>query len=283
MDGGNLMAKKKKPPVDPRQQELHDLIELKKMRQAAAEHRAMEPDLPPPAEKIVPKTFKEKWANYWYHYKGLTWGSLITVVLVAWLIKDVFFATKPDLTINIATSTVLTAINTEMEEDIYPYMADYNQDGELMVMLSETTMGDTGDPEITLANQQKFVAVLAAGDGLLFLLDQEGYDFIFKGSDNQSMFIDMEKLYPGLEIAQGDKLYLDDLPLGKAWKLDRLEDQDFFLCVRYLGNSARDNESNREILQNCLDVVQNIVAEGYPEWSDNQPVYDPATMNMDDE
>ena len=56
------MAKKKKT-ADPRQQELHDLIELKKMRQAAAEQRAMEPDFDPPAEKIVPKTFKEKWDN----------------------------------------------------------------------------------------------------------------------------------------------------------------------------------------------------------------------------
>jgi len=281
MDGGNFMAKKKKPPVDPRQQELHDLIELKKMRQAAAEHRTIEPDLPPPEEKIVPKTFKEKWDNYWYHYKGLTWGSLVAAVLAVWLVKDLFFATKPDMTLNIATSTTLSVINTEMEADLYPYISDYNGDGQTVALLSETSLGELSDPQMMMANQQKFVAILATGDELIFLLDQDGYDFIFEGSNDHSMFIDMEKLYPGLEIAKGDKLYLDELPLGKEWKLDRLEDEDFFLCVRYLGNSAKDNEKNRETLQNCLDFVQNIIVAGYPQWEGKQPTYDPATMNMD--
>lgn len=275
------MAKKKKAPVDPRQQELHDLIELKKMRQAAAEQKAMEPDFPPVEEHIVPKTFKQKWDNYWYHYKGATWGTLAAVVLVVWLIKDIFFAVKPDLTLNIATSITLSAVNPNMEEDIYPYLKDYNGDEQVLVSISETSIGDMTDPQMLYANQQKFIAVLAAGDELIYLLDQKGYDMIFQGAADQSMFIDMEKLYPGLEIAQGDKLHLNDLPFGKKWKLDRFEDEDFFICVRYLGNSAKDNESNRKTLESCLDFVQNIIVEGYPAWEGNKPVYDPATMNKD--
>ena len=272
---------KNKNTADPRQQELHDLIELKKMRQAAAEQRAMEPDFDPPAEKIVPKTFKEKWDNYWYHYKAATWGGLVAAVLVVWLVKDLFFAAKPDLTLNIATEISLSAINSEMQEDIHPYISDYNGDGKLLALISETPVGESDDPQMVFAYQQKFIAVLAAGDELLFLLDQEGYDVIFKGSDNQSMFIDMEKLYPGLDAAEGDKLYLEDLPLGKEWKLDRFPENRFFFCVRYLGNSARDNEKNQKTLQNCLDFVQRVVEAGRPEWVGKQPVYDPATMNVD--
>lgn len=273
------MAKKKKQAVDPQQQQLHDLIELKKMRQAAAEHREMTPDFPPNEEKIVPKTLKQKWDNYWYHYKGLTWGCLIGAVAAVWIVHDVFFAPKPDITLNIATETALSSINPEMEEDAYPYMADYNEDGEIIFSFSETSLGESSDPQMAFANYQKFIAVMAAGTDLLYMLDDTGYDAVLEMSEGESMFIDFSKLYPGLEIADGDKLRIDDLALGKEWKLDRFEDQDFYLCLRYLGNSAKDNEKNQQTLESCLDFIHNIISSAYPEWKDKKPVYDPATMN----
>ena len=305
------MAKKKKQAVDPQQQQLHDLIELKKMRQAAAEHREMTPDFPPDEEKIVPKTLKQKWDNYWYHYKGLTWGCLIGAVAAVWIVHDVFFAPKPDITLNIATETALSSINPEMEEDAYPYMADYNEDGEIIFSFSETSLGESSDPQMAFANYQKFIAVMAAlgmvasmavGCGgsseedtsaegtdaaaegeastdLLYMLDDTGYDAVLEMSEGESMFIDFSKLYPGLEIADGDKLRIDDLALGKEWKLDRFEDQDFYLCLRYLGNSAKDKEKNQQTLESCLDFIHNIISSAYPEWKDKKPVYDPATMN----
>lgn len=273
------MAKKKKQAVDPQQQQLHDLIELKKMRQAAAEHREMTPDFPPDEEKIVPKTLKQKWDNYWYHYKGLTWGCLIGAVAAVWIVHDVFFAPKPDITLNIATETALSSINPEMEEDAYPYMADYNEDGEIIFSFSETSLGESSDPQMAFANYQKFIAVMAAGTDLLYMLDDTGYDAVLEMSEGESMFIDFSKLYPGLEIADGDKLRIDDLALGKEWKLDRFEDQDFYLCLRYLGNSAKDNEKNQQTLESCLDFIHNIISSAYPEWKDKKPVYDPATMN----
>lgn len=273
------MAKKKKQAVDPQQQQLHDLIELKKMRQAAAEHREMTPDFPPDEEKIVPKTLKQKWDNYWYHYKGLTWGCLIGAVAAVWIVHDVFFAPKPDITLNIATETALSSINPEMEEDAYPYMADYNEDGEIIFSFSETSLGESSDPQMAFANYQKFIAVMAAGTDLLYMLDDTGYDAVLEMSEGESMFIDFSKLYPGLEIADGDKLRIDDLALGKEWKLDRFENQDFYLCLRYLGNSAKDNEKNQQTLESCLDFIHNIISSAYPEWKDKKPVYDPATMN----
>ena len=278
-DGGFPMAKKKKQAVDPQQQQLHDLIELKKMRQAAAEHREMTPDFPPDEEKIVPKTLKQKWDNYWYHYKGLTWGCLIGAVAAVWIVHDVFFAPKPDITLNIATETALSSINPEMEEDAYPYMADYNEDGEIIFSFSETSLGESSDPQMAFANYQKFIAVMAAGTDLLYMLDDTGYDAVLEMSEGESMFIDFSKLYPGLEIADGDKLRIDDLALGKEWKLDRFENQDFYLCLRYLGNSAKDNEKNQQTLDSCLDFIHNIISSAYPEWKDKKPVYDPATMN----
>ena len=68
------MAKKKKDAyIDPQQKELRELIELKKLQQQAAEHPEEVREELTKEEKIVPKTFNEKWNNYWYHYKGATW------------------------------------------------------------------------------------------------------------------------------------------------------------------------------------------------------------------
>lgn len=281
---------KKKQPVDPRQQELHDLIELKKLRQAAAEHRQYEADLEPAEEKIVPKTFKEKWDNFWFHYKKTFLVSVVAVFMAGWFVKDVILAPDPDLTLNIASysgPSGITGINDDLQEKFEAYLTDYNGDGQLLTTVSEMYLGENGDSEITYGNVQKFIAVLSTGEDLLFIMDQVAYDYIFSGeTDPYSLFIDMEKLYPGLEIAEGDKLYLNrldesltDTVLGKAWKLDYLNNE-YFICVRHIGGniSAKDNEENQAMLDRSLEFVQKIVAETFPEWEGKQPTFDPETM-----
>ena len=285
-----IMAKKY---TDPHQQELHDLIELKRARQAAAENRHYEADLGPAAEKIVPKTPKEKWDNFWFHYKKTVWISVVAVIGVIWLLKDTVFAPKPDMSLSLAYFSGragISALNDDLQEDFNAYIADYNGDGQVLSVINEMFVDQVnGDPDTAYGNAQKFIALLSTGEDLLFILDQPAYDYIFYGEDEPySVFIDMEKLYPGLENAVGDKLYLNfqdengtDTLLGKKWKTDYLNDE-YFICVRHIGaedSSAKDTEKNRAALDHSLDFVHKVVAETWPEWEGNQPVYDPETMN----
>lgn len=278
--------------TDPRQQELHDLIELKRARQAAAENRSYVADLESPAEKIVPKTFKEKWDNFWFHYKKTVIVSTLAVIGAVWLIKDVFFAPEYDLSLNMVSfsgAAGITGINRDAQEDFDGYLEDFNGDGQLLTAVSEMFIdtSENADPETTYGNVQRFIAVLSAGEDLLFVMDQAAYEYIFSGeTDPYSVFIDMEKLYPGLEIAEGDKLYLNrldeelaDTVLGTKWKLDYLKNE-YFVCVRHIGEgvSAKDNEENRARLERSLEFVQRVVAESYPEWEGKKPEYDPETM-----
>ncbi|MBP0989877.1 MAG: hypothetical protein J5874_01680, partial [Oscillospiraceae bacterium] len=46
---------------------------------------------------IQPKTFKEKWENYWYHYKFRTIVGIFVAVAAILLIKDIFFKPKYDI------------------------------------------------------------------------------------------------------------------------------------------------------------------------------------------
>lgn len=280
------MAKKKRKLTEQelRQKEMKELIELKKMRQAAQEGK----DLPDgeglqfeKEEVLVPKTFKQKWKNYWYHYKGTTWLTVFISVLVVWFIHDMFFSPKPDLSIGIATYTGVSYFTEDISEDLGAYAADYNEDGQVLISASESYF-NMEDAEMVSAYYQKFIAEISGGSELVFILDDFTYDVVLDNTEGESMFIDFGELYPDVDYIDGDKIDITEHPLGNLWHLKSLGstelegygDRRYYLCVRYLGNSARDNEENREELADALDFVNNIVSATNPEYEGNQPYYD---------
>ena len=280
------MAKKKRKLTEQelRQKEMKELIELKKMRQAAQEGK----DLPDgeglqfeKEEVLVPKTFKQKWKNYWYHYKGTTWLTVFISVLVVWFIHDMFFSPKPDLSIGIATYTGVSYFTDDISEDLGAYAGDYNEDGQVLISASESYF-NMEDAEMVSAYYQKFIAEISGGSELVFILDDFTYDVVLDNTEGESMFIDFGELYPDVDYIEGDKIDITEHPLGTLWHLKSLGstelegygDRRYYLCVRYLGNSARDNEENREELADALDFVNNIVSATNPEYEGNQPYYD---------
>ncbi len=280
------MAKKKRKLTEQelRQKEMKELIELKKMRQAAQEGKGLPDGEGLQFEKeevLVPKTFKQKWKNYWYHYKGTTWMTVFILVLVVWFIHDMFFSPKPDLSIGIATYTGVSYFTEDISEDLGAYAGDYNEDGQVLISASESYF-NMEDAEMVSAYYQKFIAEISGGSELVFILDDFTYDVVLDNTEGESMFIDFGELYPDVDYIDGDKIDITEHPLGTLWHLKSLGstelegygDRRYYLCVRYLGNSARDNEENREELADALDFVNNIVSATNPEYEGNQPYYD---------
>lgn len=261
------MAKKKKTNdyIDPQQRELRELIELKKMQQAAAEHPEEVQAEFKKEEPIVPKTFKEKWKNYWYHYKGVTWGTIAIVVLVSWIIKDIFFGPEYDLTITTATKYSFSALNDSLNMDLAAYAEDYNQDGKTDISYDEITVNLQADSENTdiqsnAINLQKLMAVFASGQDLIFIMDQDAYDYICDGEEG--IFVDLSEIYPDIDIVEGDKLILNDTDLGKKMYLNGVE-EDVFLCVRDFGGTVKDDEKAQTTLDKSLDYVENLLRFEY--------------------
>ena len=263
---------------------MKELIELKKMRQAAQEGKGLPDGEGLQFEKeevLVPKTFKQKWKNYWYHYKGTTWMTVFILVLVVWFIHDMFFSSKPDLSIGIATYTGVSYFTEDISEDLGAYAGDYNEDGQVLISASESYF-NMEDAEMVSAYYQKFIAEISGGSELVFILDDFTYDVVLDNTEGESMFIDFGELYPDVDYIEGDKIDITEHPLGALWHLKSLGstelegygDRRYYLCVRYLGNSARDNEENREELADALDFVNNIVSATNPEYEGNQPYYD---------
>ena len=263
------MAGKKGTQNDSRQKELQELIELKKMQQAAAEHKGEEPIFEK-EEKIVPRTFREKWANYWYHYKGATWITVFVVILAVWFIKDIFFGPQYDLTVTSASKFSFSAINPDINALLDEYITeDYNGDGKMNTIYSEITVdytGDTIDPQVNMLNMQKFMAVFTSGTDLVFIMDQGTYDSITENSTDE-IFTDFSEVYAGMdmEIVQGDKIILNNTRFGKELYMGNLG-EDIFLCVRSMvGTADPGKEKVQKAYEASMQFADNLLREEYPE------------------
>ncbi len=303
------MESNKNDQVSEEQRELQELIELKKRKQAAAEH----PETIEPPQKqeevLLPKTFKQKWANYWYHYKLVTWLAVFAVfvagwfvkdiffgpkydlvvdiaskytkwanywyhyklvtwlavfaVFVAgWFVKDIFFGPKYDLVVDIASKYTFSAINENMGEDAAAYAEDYDGNGKRAVQVNEMQVNYDGTGETnqsTMVGEQKILAILNAGEDLLFILDSQTYDQLIGSNAGNTIFADLSALYPDIrELVQGDKVLLQQTELGKKWRMNAV-DSELYLCVRKIEGNVKDNEKTRAKYEDALNFVDHVV------------------------
>lgn len=257
------MDSNKNDQVSEEQRELQELIELKKRKQAAAEH----PEItePPPQQQeeiLLPKTFKQKWDNYWYHYKLVTWLVVFVVFVAGWFVKDIFFGPKYDLVVNIASKYTFSAINEEMGKDAAAYAEDYDGNGTRAVQVNEMQVNYDGTGETnqtTMVGEQKILAILNAGEDLVFILDSQTYDQLIQSNDGETIFTDLSALYPDMsDVVQGDKVFIQQTELGKKWRMDTV-DSELYLCVRKIEGNVKDNEKTRERYEDALNFVDHVV------------------------
>lgn len=249
--------------VSEEQRELQELIELKKRQQAAAEHPETEEPLPQQhEEELLPKTFKEKWDNYWYHYKLVTWLAVFVVFVAGWFVKDIFFGLKYDLVINIASKYTFSAINENMGTDAAAYIEDYDGNGKKAVQVSEMQVNYDGtgvNGQSTMVGEQKILAVLNAGEDLVFILDGQTYDQLIGSNDGETIFEDLSALYRELpDLVQGDKVLMKQTALGKQWRMDTVN-SELYLCVRKVEGSVKDNEKTQKKYEDALNFVDHVI------------------------
>lgn len=257
------MDSNKNNQVSEEQRELQELIELKKRKQAAAEHPEMvEPPPRQDEEMFVPKTFKEKWDNYWYHYKLVTWLAVFAVFVVGWFVKDIFFGPKYDLVVNIASKYTFSAINEDMGKDAATYAEDYDGNGKRAVQVSEMQVnydGTGSNDQATMVGEQKILAVLNAGEDMVFILDGQTYDQLIGSNDGKTIFADLSALYPDLpELVQGDKVLIQQTELGKEWRMNAV-DSELYLCVRKIEGNVKDSEKTQKKYEDALNFVDHVI------------------------
>ncbi|MEG2597356.1 MAG: hypothetical protein RR977_02920 [Oscillospiraceae bacterium] len=250
-------------------QERQELVELKKKHRIAMEHPEISFEEPQMKPEIIPQTFSEKWTNYWYHYKLVTWISLISAVLLLWFVHDIVFGPKYDLTLNIASKYTFSNINPEMGGDLEKYLEDYNGNkkvqGSVMEMQVNYSGTGTALPQTSMAGQQKLMGVLNAGEDMVFLFDQETYDQLMEGLEPGSVFMDLSAIYPDQPLIEGDKLMVQQTVLGQKWRMNQIKDK-LFICVRNDGSDPeKDSEKKQKRHKDAMNFVDNLIREERPE------------------
>lgn len=159
-----------------------------------------ESELQPSPKPEPPKGFKGKWANYWYHYKWVTLISLFALVVLIVILVQMFSREKEDYRLALVTEKIVsTTVLEELETELASYGRDLNGDGKVVVSIENLYIGGQ-DQMSPMANQQKFILYLSAGDPMFFAFD----DYSFKNRVVEYLESDPEE----------DIVFFDELPFA---------------------------------------------------------------------
>ncbi|MGI5958620.1 MAG: hypothetical protein ACOX60_04280 [Massiliimalia sp.] len=224
--------------------------------------------------EIKPVTFRQKWSNYWYHYKTHTIAAVLGVLLVAFFVRDMVTKEKYDISIMAITNNANYVVDysDEMLASWSDYIEDVNGDGKCNVSIEsvvmdqdETEVYDTDeggetkttnveDPNQVMAYTVRYQASLGEVMHNVYLVDEENYDTLL---ENEVEFVDLSQ-YSDSANVDGDKYYVKDNPLFA----DFSNKDQLILVVRDVAHSSKsDKEKYVQQFEDDLEVVKKIMAE----------------------
>ncbi len=238
--------------------DLKELIELKKAKQRLSDAENFKEEK---NEAVIPMTFKQKWENYWYHYKVPTFLIAFAVIALGIFAKDMIFKPKYDLTVNIASKYSFSAVVEDMPQVVSEFVKDYDENGKVNVMVSEMQTnydGTSVNPVAATTGEQKILAILNAGADAVFIFDEVTYNALIGSNNDESIFYDFSEIYPDNELVKGDKILINETSLGKKLRMNTVKNE-MYLCVRKFGGTFKENDKNIGMQKNAFDFVENIL------------------------
>ncbi len=166
----------------------------------------------------TPKTFKEKWDNYWYHYKFRTIVGIALGVMAIFLIKDIFFKPKYDITITYLVKGYIDLGDyaskdegdyVELENMLMEYIDDYNGDGKKNIdirLVELPAVEHVENLQLYNAMSAKFMSEFAIGNMALYIMPPE----LVESMDMTDKFLNLSEKYPDNSRMEGLGMYIGD-------------------------------------------------------------------------
>lgn len=258
-----------------------------------ANHKAYEEKV-----EVKPVTFRQKWNNYWYHYKLHTFAAVIAVALVSFFVYDMVTKEEYDISIMAITNTMNTVMEYPEDQlaEWSDCIEDINGDGkqnvsiEYVIMnpvqrkaeaeafeeetqesgaVSEDTANSIGDSSSTAGGDSAtaedpntVMAYTVRYQASLGEVMNNVYLVDQENYDeliaNDVTFVDLSQYSDDPNI-DGDKYYVKDNPLFSEFP----NKDALMLVVRDVYTSSkRDKESYIQQFEADLEVVKNLIAAG---------------------
>lgn len=207
------MSKKSNEIMEEQRRAREEYIKLKKMQQGE-----LSPEAKPSEVAVAPKTFSEKWANFWYHYKIHT--ILICFIIAVLAISITQCATRPNYDFEIMYFAYETALDPQTQaigEYFEKYAEDINGDGVVNIKVINCSVNDSQKDPSRFTVFSKVQAILAAEEKVsVYVVDEKAIEY-FNDALDGSIF--EEKPLPlGDEFyektAMGDYNLPDGLMVG---------------------------------------------------------------------
>ncbi len=238
------MAKSKKNEIlEEQRHSREEFLRLKKMQ--SGEINAG----PKPSEvAIVPKTFKEKSANFWFQYKWRVLG--IAAVVIVFIICIVQCASRPKYDFSVVYFTYTSALDdqTELISDYFQkYAEDLNGDGEVNIQVLNCSFNNDGqNNQYRTVQLQKLQAYLAGEyTAMLYITDEESVAYFNDITDGEGIF-ENEPVKLSGEFYKMTKLEgLGELPKGLTVG-----------CRKVNGTVLEDNKTAEQTQKEALRILK---------------------------
>lgn len=153
-----------------------NFLELKKMQ-----HGEMEPEAKPSEVALKPTTPKEKWQNYWYHFKWHTIAVVFLAVVITVLTVQCANREKYDFqVVYFSYQSVLDSQLDKVEEYIEKHAADIDGNGEVNVSVVNCSFSEESK-DINYRNTvfSKIQAMLVVDDtSIMYIVDDKAEEYL---------------------------------------------------------------------------------------------------------
>ncbi len=219
------MAEKRNEIMEEQRKAREEFLRLKKMQQGE-----IEPERKPSEVAIVPKTFGEKFKNFWYHYKVHTIIAAFLVVFIA--VATVQCATRKKYDYEVMYFAYAVAVDVQMEkieEYLQNYAEDVNGDGEVNVRVINCGVADSNKDVSRMTMYSKVQSIIAAEKSVtVYIVDEKAMDY-FENAFDFSIFAEQphplsKDFYEATKVVIGEEI---TLPKGLAVGVRIIEDTAF--------------------------------------------------------
>lgn len=187
-----------------------DFLDLKKMQKGD-----MAPEPKPSEVAVLPKTFKEKLQNYWFHFKWHTIGIVFTLIVLIVLITQCSGRTNWDMQVIYFTYTPAIDNQTAMIGDYLESISkDINGDGEVNISVVNCSVPDGNhNSQYNRTVLMKLQAMITAEPtAMLYITDSESVKYF--ENDALSNIFDTEQVQFGKDFYEKTTTELGKLPEG---------------------------------------------------------------------
>jgi len=205
----------------------------------------------------IPK--KERLSHFWEYYKVPAIITVVVAIIVISMIKLIFFSTKPDNSVLLASSNVIPVeAELALEEELYGVAVDYNEDGKTSIDFSPNIVDDSNEIDIqhyAVANQ-KLVATLATDAYTIQIVDETMYNFL-KEEHLIGTYAEFEGYNTGMPANEDVKIPLKDLDVFK--KSASFLPYEYYITIRDRFSSHIEGDKKKtQNYNNHIDLVAKI-------------------------